>query len=85
MLSMLLNNVKTSCRIFLRHDAHGDVGLLCLSAITKNNADTEYQKGNYQQAIRDYELLKNGASAGLLQSGQYLLSLQTILPGCTQL
>ncbi|MFW5523780.1 MAG: BatD family protein, partial [Segatella copri] len=35
-----------------------------VSAITKNNADTEYQKGNYQQAIRDYEeLLKNGASA----------------------
>ena len=33
-------------------------------AITKQNADAEYQKGNYQQAIRDYEdLLKNGASA----------------------
>ena len=33
-------------------------------AVTKNNADTEYQKGNYQQAIRDYEeVLKNGESA----------------------
>ena len=33
-------------------------------AETKNNADTEYQKGNYQQAIRDYEeILKNGESA----------------------
>ena len=34
------------------------------SAITKQNADDEYLKGNYQQAIRDYEdILKNGASA----------------------
>lgn len=34
------------------------------SAITKQNADTEYRKGNYQQAVKDYEeLLKNGASA----------------------
>ena len=33
-------------------------------AVTKNNADTEYQKGNYQQAICDYEeILKNGESA----------------------
>ena len=33
-------------------------------AVTKNNADTEYQKGNYQQAIRAYEeILKNGESA----------------------
>ncbi len=33
-------------------------------AVTKNNADTEDQKGNYQQAIRDYEeILKNGESA----------------------
>ncbi len=36
------------------------------SAITKQNADTEYQKGNYQQAIKDYEeLLKNGVSADI--------------------
>ena len=35
-------------------------------AITKENADTEYQKGNYQQAIRDYEdLLKTGGSAAV--------------------
>ena len=37
---------------------------LSASAITKQNADAEYQKGNYQQAIKDYEdLLKNGVSA----------------------
>lgn len=45
--------------------------LLCLlplsaSAITKDNADAEYKKGNYQQAIKDYhELLKKGGSANL--------------------
>ena len=34
------------------------------SAITKQNADAEYQKGNYQQAIKDYEeLLRGGVSA----------------------
>lgn len=33
------------------------------SAITKKNADDEYKKGNYQQAIKDYEeLLKKGPS-----------------------
>lgn len=36
------------------------------SAITKKNADDEYKKGNYQQAIRDYEeLLKQGPSVEL--------------------
>lgn len=36
------------------------------AAITKDNADMEYKKGNYQQAIRDYqELLKKGVSADL--------------------
>lgn len=36
------------------------------NAITKQNADTEYQKGNYQQAIRDYEeILKTRASAAI--------------------
>lgn len=36
---------------------------LSVNAITKNNADTEYNKGNYQQAIKDYEeLLENGVS-----------------------
>ncbi len=35
-------------------------------AITKQNADAEYKKGNYQQAIKDYrDLLKSGASAEL--------------------
>ena len=36
---------------------------LSASAVTKQNADAEYTKGNYQQAIKDYEdLLKNGVS-----------------------
>lgn len=36
------------------------------NAITKKNADDEYTKGNYQQAIKDYEeLLKKGASVEL--------------------
>lgn len=44
--------------------------LLCLplqlQATTKANADTEYRKGNYQQAIKDYqELLSEGVSAEL--------------------
>lgn len=45
--------------------------LICLlplqaMAITKDNADTEYKKGNYQQAIKDYqELLRHGQSADL--------------------
>lgn len=35
-------------------------------AITKKNADDEYKKGNYQQAIKDYEeLLKKGPSVEL--------------------
>ena len=35
-------------------------------AVTKANADAEYTKGNYQQAIKDYEeLLKQGVSAEL--------------------
>lgn len=39
-------------------------GSTSAKAVTKNNADTEYQKGNYQQSIRDYEeILKNGESA----------------------
>ena len=39
---------------------------LSASAITKQNADAEYQKGNYQQAIKDYEdLLNNGVSADI--------------------
>lgn len=39
---------------------------MAAAAITKDNADMEYKKGNYQQAIRDYqELLKKGVSADL--------------------
>ena len=35
-------------------------------AVTKQNADAEYAKGNYMQAIKDYEeLLKSGASVDL--------------------
>lgn len=37
-----------------------------VGAVTKKNADDEFRKGNYQQAIKDYEdLLKNGASVSL--------------------
>lgn len=39
---------------------------MAAAATTKDNADMEYKKGNYQQAIRDYqELLKKGVSADL--------------------
>ena len=43
------------------------MGTLSAQAVTKDNADTEYQKGNYQQAIRDYEdILKSaGVSADI--------------------
>lgn len=38
----------------------------CVRAITKQNADDCYKKGNYQQAIADYTtLLKEGVSADL--------------------
>lgn len=41
-------------------------GTISAQAVTKDNADTEYQKGNYQQAIRDYEdILRDGESAEL--------------------
>ena len=37
---------------------------MTIHAITKQDADAEYSKGNYQQAIKDYEeLLKAGESA----------------------
>ena len=36
------------------------------AAVTKKNADDEYKKGNYQQAIKDYEeLLRKGPGADL--------------------
>lgn len=56
------NKMKVSSYTFL-------IALLMLipvsaQAITKQNADDEYAKGNYQQAIKDYEeLLKTGVSA----------------------
>ena len=56
MLSMQrVKQRKEECnRIFVRHDDHGDVGLSLFpaGAVTKNNADTEYQKGNYQGHMR---------------------------------
>ena len=43
---------------------------LSAGAITKKNADDEYKKGNYQQAIKDYEelLKKNGFYAQIYNS-----------------
>ena len=39
---------------------------MTIHAVTKQDADAEYSKGNYQQAIKDYEeLLKTGESAEL--------------------
>ncbi|MBR4729315.1 MAG: BatD family protein, partial [Prevotella sp.] len=39
---------------------------LCAQAVTKADADSAYVRGEYQQAIKDYEaLLKQGASADL--------------------
>lgn len=41
-------------------------GAQSADAITKQNADDEYKKENYQQAIKDYEeLLKKGASVSM--------------------
>ena len=58
-----------------RKSRHGNALLLLLlmliisiqtHAVTKADADAEYAKGNYVQAIKDYEeLLKSGASAEL--------------------
>lgn len=46
-----------ACLLFASLDA---------AAVTKQNADDEYQRGNYQQAIKDYEeLLKTGVSADI--------------------
>lgn len=67
------NRKKKNCRHRAGDYSFG-VLLLLLSltvatnagAVTKQNADVEYQRGNYQQAIKDYELLlKSGASAEL--------------------
>lgn len=61
------SNLGTACR-------HAVVLLACVltllpatvGAVTKQNADNEYRKGNYQQAIADYqELLKQGEAADI--------------------
>ena len=54
-MKTLMVMLMVSGSILFANEAH---------AITKNNADAEYAKGNYQQAIVDYqELLKQGVSA----------------------
>ena len=68
------NAINEACKNQKKHPAGYSfvwllLAMICFGgtsakAVTKNNADTEYQKGNYQQAIRDYEeVLKNGESA----------------------
>lgn len=69
------NVMKTSSRHKNNSAAHGKTFLFCMlmaivslsaSATTKENADAEYKRGNYQQAIKDYtELLKQGVNADL--------------------
>lgn len=69
------NVMKTSSKHKNNSAAHGKTFLFCMlmaivslsaSATTKENADAEYKRGNYQQAIKDYtELLKQGVNADL--------------------
>lgn len=69
------NVMKTSSKHKNNSTVHSKTFLFCVlmvfvslsaSAITKENADTEYKRGNYQQAIKDYEeLLKKGVNADL--------------------
>lgn len=59
------NNITTHAKSFILLALMTFVSVSA-AAITKENADTEYKRGNYQQAIKDYEeLLKQGASAEL--------------------
>ena len=47
-------------------------------AVTKENADAEYTKGDYQQAVKDYEeVLRSGANADIYYNlgNAYFLSL----------
>ena len=70
---MNIENVMKSARRSAHAGQKAVVLLLLMSAyviqsfaVTKQNADLEYKKGNYQQAIKDYEgLLKNGVSSEL--------------------
>lgn len=69
------NVMKTSSKHKNNSASHGKTFLFCMlmaivslsaSATTKENADAEYKRGNYQQAIKDYtELLKQGVNADL--------------------
>lgn len=69
------NVMKTSSKYKNNSTVHSKTFLFCVlmvfvslsaSAITKENADAEYKRGNYQQAIKDYtELLKQGVNADL--------------------
>lgn len=69
------NVMKTSSKHKNNSAARGKTFLFCMlmalvslsaSATTKENADAEYKRGNYQQAIKDYEeLLKQGVNADL--------------------
>ena len=56
-------------------------------SVTKNNADTEYQKGNYQQAIRDYEEILNnyGVSAEVYYNLGNAYYRTDNITNCTQL
>lgn len=69
-----IENALRQARRQSRRSGKTFIGLLVMmlslslpaTAITKQNADTEYRKGNYQQAIKDYEeLLRSGISADL--------------------
>ena len=71
-----ITEIEESMKREKKGSSVNQVGMLLLSAlllvpvashaITKENADTEYKKGNYQQAVKDYEeLLKGGVSAEL--------------------
>lgn len=58
------SDLGTAMRMFFLLMAMMPFVSLSIGAVTKQDADAEYQKGNYQQAVRDYEeLLKTGASA----------------------
>ena len=50
------------------------------NAVTSKDAEQNYRKGNYQQAINDYkELLKQGASADIFYNLEMLITVQVIL------
>ncbi len=89
----LARSARTNpARIFLRMAAPGyDAGLQPLCGSCNHQAAMPIRsttKGNYQQAIRDYEeLLKNGASAAEVyyNLGNAYLSYRQYHQGCAQL